>query len=93
MQSLVNLHLLGKLCFTEIEFFGQNYLILQDYPVTVYPEIRQFMFKKKKDLYYLLPGMGRAASQKFFRNLKISILVGLLTAGGMALLLHFKDKL
>ncbi len=49
--------------------------------------------KKKENLYYLLPGMGRGARQKFFRNLKISILVGLLAAGAVALLLHFKDKL
>lgn len=48
---------------------------------------------KKEDLYYLLPGMGKGARQKFYRNLKVSIIVGLLAGGVLATLLLFKDKL
>ncbi len=49
--------------------------------------------KKEKDLYYLLPGMARGARQKFLRNLKVSIVVGILVAGVLALLMYYKDKL
>jgi len=44
--------------------------------------------KKKDDLYYLLPGMGRGARQKFYRNLTVGIIVGLLVAGVMTLLIY-----
>jgi hypothetical protein len=39
--------------------------------------------KKGKDFYYLLPGMGRGARQRYWRNLKISVAVGILLSGLM----------
>lgn len=51
------------------------------------------MARKKEDLYYLLPGMARGARQKFLRNLKVSIVVGLIVAGLLALMMYYKDKL
>jgi hypothetical protein len=47
---------------------------------------------KKHDLYYLLPGMGKGAREKFVRHFKISILVGILAAGVMALVFYFKER-
>ena len=44
--------------------------------------------KKKDDLYYLLPGMGRGARQKFYRNMTVGIVVGILAAGVLILLIY-----
>ncbi len=40
--------------------------------------------KHRNNLYYLLPGMGRGSRQRFWRNMAIGVLVGLLMAGLMA---------
>jgi len=48
---------------------------------------------KKHDLYYLLPGMGKGAREKFHLHLKISILVGILAGALLALLFYFKDRI
>ena len=37
------------------------------------------MPKKPKGFYYLLPGQGRGARQRVFRNLVIAFIVGLIT--------------
>jgi hypothetical protein len=39
------------------------------------------MPKKGKDFYYLLPGQGRGARKRHFRNLVVATVVGLLTSG------------
>jgi len=39
--------------------------------------------KKGKDFYYLLPGMGRGARQRYWRNIRISIFVGVLISALM----------
>jgi hypothetical protein len=49
--------------------------------------------KKEPQLYYLLPGMGKMARQRFFRNLKISIVVGLLVAIVVVVFLFYMNKL
>jgi hypothetical protein len=49
--------------------------------------------KKEPDVYYLLPGMAKMARQRFFRNLKISVVVGILVALVIAGLLYYKDKI
>ena len=41
------------------------------------------MRKKGKDFYYLLPGMGKGARQRYWRNLKISVVVGIILSGLM----------
>jgi hypothetical protein len=40
--------------------------------------------RKPKSFYYLLPGQGRGARKRFLRNLIVSIVVGLVTAGILA---------
>lgn len=37
----------------------------------------------KNNLYYLMPGMGRGAGKRFWRNMVIGVLVGLLLSGMM----------
>jgi hypothetical protein len=37
----------------------------------------------KNNLYYLMPGMGRGARKRFWRNLAIGLLVGLALSGLM----------
>jgi hypothetical protein len=49
--------------------------------------------KKERDLYYLLPGMARGARARFVRNLRISIIVGLLVGGIIAFLMYYSDKM
>jgi hypothetical protein len=39
--------------------------------------------KDKHNLYYLFPGMGKGARKRFFRNLIIAIIVGLLLSAGL----------
>jgi Tfp pilus assembly protein PilN len=42
--------------------------------------------KHKNNLYYLMPGMGRGARKRFWRNLFLGIFVGLLLSAAMVLL-------
>jgi tetrahydromethanopterin S-methyltransferase subunit B len=42
--------------------------------------------KHRNNLYYLLPGMGHGARKRFWRNLLLGVLVGLLVSGLMAFL-------
>jgi hypothetical protein len=44
--------------------------------------------KKQRNLYYLLPGQGRGARQRFLRNLIVAVIVGSLTAGMVALVIY-----
>jgi hypothetical protein len=36
--------------------------------------------RKNHNLYYLMPGMGRGARERFWRNMAVAIVVGLLVA-------------
>jgi hypothetical protein len=49
--------------------------------------------KKQPDLYYMLPGMSRGARARAIRNLKVSIIVGLLLSGIIAGVLCYSYKL
>jgi hypothetical protein len=40
--------------------------------------------KHRNNLYYLLPGMGRGARQRFWRNLLLGVVMGLLVSALMA---------
>jgi Tfp pilus assembly protein PilN len=48
--------------------------------------------KHKNNLYYLLPGMGHGARKRFWRNLFLGVLVGILASGLMALLFWFSNN-
>jgi hypothetical protein len=48
--------------------------------------------KKGKDFYYLLPGMGRGARQRYWRNIRISIIVGILLSGLLAWVVYLIYK-
>jgi len=52
--------------------------------------LQQFlkMPKKAKSFYYLLPGQGRGARKRFFRNLIIAFVVGLLTCALFAAIFY-----
>jgi len=39
--------------------------------------------RRKNNLYYLMPGMGRGARKRFWRNLFLGVLVGLLLSAAM----------
>ena len=43
----------------------------------------------KNNLYYLMPGMGRGARKRFWRNMVIGVLVGLVISGLMWWLFYF----
>jgi hypothetical protein len=45
--------------------------------------------KYKNNLYYLLPGMGRGARRRYWRNIAIGIFVSCLVMGLMALLIWY----
>ncbi len=48
--------------------------------------------RHKNNLYYLLPGMGRGARKRFWRNLLLGVFVGVLVSGLMALLFWLGNK-
>jgi len=48
--------------------------------------------KKGKSFYYLLPGQGRGARQRFVRNMIAGFIVGVLAAGLLALLIYMMEK-
>ena len=43
----------------------------------------------KNNLYYLLPGMGRGARQRFWRNMGLGIVMGLVLSGLMWWLFYY----
>jgi Tfp pilus assembly protein PilN len=47
--------------------------------------------KHKNNLYYLMPGMGRGARKRFWRNLFLGVLVGLLVSAGMWWLFSYQN--
>jgi Tfp pilus assembly protein PilN len=46
----------------------------------------------KNNLYYLMPGMGRGARKRFWRNMVFSVLVGLFISGLMVVLFSFLNN-
>jgi hypothetical protein len=46
----------------------------------------------KNNLYYLLPGMGRGARKRFWRNMILGVLVGLLMSGLIVLGFYYIDN-
>ena len=46
----------------------------------------------KNNLYYLLPGMGRGARKRFWRNMILGVLVGLLMSGLIVLAFYYIDN-
>jgi len=48
--------------------------------------------KKNKDIYYVMPTSKTAARQARIRFWILTIIVGIAVAGGMALLIYYKDK-
>ena len=49
--------------------------------------------KHKNNLYYLLPGMGRGARKRFWRNMALGVLMGVLVSGLMVWLFYFLNTL
>ena len=53
-----------------------------------------FMAKKKekdpeRELYYLLPGMARGARARYLRNLKVSLVVGVMVSAVIAFVFYY----
>jgi hypothetical protein len=48
--------------------------------------------RKNHNLYYLMPGMGRGARERFWRNMAVAILVGLMISGGMFAVFYFLNN-
>ena len=48
--------------------------------------------KKNKDIYYVMPTSKKAAREARIRFWILTIIVGLVVAGCMALLIYYKDK-
>ena len=48
--------------------------------------------KHRNNLYYLLPGMGHGARKRFWRNMLVGVMVGLLASGLMALLFWLTNR-
>ena len=46
----------------------------------------------KNNLYYLLPGMGRGARKRFWRNMIIGVLMGVVVSGLMVGLFIFLNS-
>jgi hypothetical protein len=46
----------------------------------------------KNNLYYLLPGMGRGARLRFWRNLAVGVLAGVVVSGLMWWLFWFMNN-
>ena len=44
--------------------------------------------RKPKSFYYLLPGQGRGARKRYLRNLVVSVIIGLLSAGLFAWIVY-----
>jgi len=43
----------------------------------------------KNNLYYLLPGMGRGARKRFWRNMILGVAIGILMSGLMGILFYY----
>lgn len=48
--------------------------------------------RRKRDLYYLLPGQGRGARRRFIRNIILALIVGGITAGLLFWLLYLIER-
>jgi Tfp pilus assembly protein PilN len=48
--------------------------------------------KHRNNLYYLMPGMGRGARKRFWRNMFFGVLVGALLSAAMVWLFTRSDR-